>query len=91
VFVSVRALATALGIESVEWYPVAQIGTLASGDKQVTFKVGRKKMLVNDTPVVIDAAPLEREGRIYLPVRYVAEAFGWEVTSSADNVTLVGP
>ena len=51
--------------------------TLTKGDTVVKVTLGSKDVLVNDQPVAMDVMPeLVPPGRIMLPYRFVAEAFG---------------
>ncbi|HHW44846.1 MAG TPA: copper amine oxidase N-terminal domain-containing protein, partial [Desulfotomaculum sp.] len=53
--------------------------------------IGNKTLLVNGQTKTMDVAPLIREGRTYLPARWVAEAFGYEVKwDEARRAVLVG-
>lgn len=91
-YVPLRFLAYALGVaeNDVKWAdPVA---TLSMGDTTVRFSLKSKGYQVNDASKTMDTTPLLRGGRIYLPARFVAEAFGYEV--GWDNVkraVLIGP
>ncbi len=80
-YVPVRYLALSLGIQSdrIQWNPAKQLVTLSDGDTTVTLAIGSSVIYVDNKPVLIDTAPLIRQGRTYLPARYVAEAFGYQV------------
>ncbi|MGB9904970.1 MAG: copper amine oxidase N-terminal domain-containing protein, partial [Desulfotomaculales bacterium] len=63
------------------WSPPNQTVTLTSAGISVTLTAGKNVMFVNGTPQPeMDVAPLVRDGRLFLPARYVARAFGYEVT-----------
>lgn len=82
VYVPVRYLALALGIPEtgIRWSRSAQTVTLAGESITVALVVGRKIMYVNGAArPPMDVAPVIREGRICLPARYVAGAFGYQV------------
>jgi hypothetical protein len=57
----------------------------------IELKIGRSTMLVDGSPVVLEAAPVILNARTFLPIRAVVEAVGgtiaWE--SSAQKVTIV--
>ncbi|MFC4810400.1 stalk domain-containing protein [Paenibacillus sp. GCM10023250] len=57
--------------------------------KRVQFTVGSKTMLVNGEPVVMDAAPLQVDGRVVLPLRSAAEALDKEI-DWLDGLILIG-
>lgn len=93
-YVPVRYLALALGVpeDNIAWSPSAGTVTLTMDKVTVVLAVGGKVMYVNDEPKQMDVAPVVRNGRIYLPARFVAEAFGYEVGWEPRNqAVLVGP
>ncbi|KYH30983.1 copper amine oxidase N-terminal domain-containing protein [Neomoorella mulderi] len=80
-FVPVRYLARALGVpdDKVSWSPSANTVTLITDNETITLAVDGKVMYVGEEAREMDVAPLLKEGRVYLPARYVAEALGYEV------------
>lgn len=91
VFVRVRYLAAALGVpeDGVVWDPSDQSVVLTSGGTTLRLAVGSRVLQVNGRRVEMDVSPrLVPPGRVVLPARFVAEAFGYEVGSQA---VLVGP
>jgi len=54
--------------------PPAPTGT------KIVLKIGSDIMAVNDKVVQLDAAPEIKEGRTFLPLRAIAEAFGAQIT-----------
>jgi len=86
-YVPVRYLGYALGMsdKDVIWNAETQTATLKwpHYTKFVQLTLGSKRMYVCDGPkdwyTTMDVAPLARNGRIYLPARWVAEAFGYYV------------
>ncbi|MBC9784493.1 hypothetical protein H1S01_08205 [Heliobacterium chlorum] len=87
VYVPVRYLAKALGIsdKQILWDPDAKTVTLTRGETKVTLFLDRKVIIVNDKPTLIDVYPEITNERVYLPVRWVAEAFGANVYWNADE------
>lgn len=83
--VPVRYLALALGIpeDGIQWSASARTVTLAKEGTTIVLATGGSIMYVNDRPVQMNAAPVLRQGRIYLPARYVAEALGYTVEWNA--------
>ncbi|AEG58963.1 stalk domain-containing protein [Desulforamulus ruminis] len=91
-YVPVRFLGYALGVssEGIKWQDPSAI--LAMGDTTITLTMGSRQYQVNGQTQSMDVTPINRNGRIYLPARFVAEAFGYEV--GWDNVkraVLIGP
>lgn len=81
VFVPLRYLARALGVadDKVSWSPSANTVTLITDKATITLAVGGTVMYVGEQPREMDVAPVLRDGRVYLPARYVAEALEYEV------------
>ena len=81
-FVPVRYLALALGVPegNINWPPASQKVTLANYSGTVSLTVGSNILDNGGRPVKMDVEPLLLPpGRVYLPARYVAEAFGYLV------------
>lgn len=57
-----------------------QAAEKAAPAKNITMTIGAGEMLVDDKTVPIDGAvPVSNNGRVFIPLRAVAEAFGAEV------------
>ena len=60
--------------------------------KIIELKIGKKIMFVNNEPKEIDVAPVIKEGRTLLPIRWVAEPLGadvgWDGTERKVTVSL---
>jgi hypothetical protein len=83
-FVPLRYLAYALGAteKDVGWDPAAMMVTLKFfGTRTLQLTVGNKVMVVDGGKkyVTMDVTPLLRNGRSYLPARWVAEELGYKV------------
>jgi N-acetylmuramoyl-L-alanine amidase len=81
VYVPVRYLALSLGVgpKDILWDDAAATATLSMNGVTVKMAVGSPGMVVNGEERTLDVPPLLKEGRVYLPARYVAEAFGYQV------------
>jgi len=94
-YVPARYLAYALGIpeNGVIWDALNQSATFTSSDgKTIIITVGRAVLTVDGSEQAIDAPPLLKEGRVFLPVRWLAQALGYEVGwDEATSTVLVGP
>ena len=66
------------GYTSIATTKVAEVVTPAPVEQKATatFKVGDTKFTVNGVQQTMDVAPYVKNGRTYLPVRYVAMALG---------------
>lgn len=61
----------------VDWNEETESAILKKGDNTLIVTVNSKTMKFNgETDIICDEAPTETNGRIYLPIRAVAEAFG---------------
>ncbi len=80
-YVPVRYLAYALGVSQsgVVWDDKTKTVALALGSTVVKLTVGEKVLLLNGTERTMDVAPVNVSGRVFLPARFVAEAFGYRV------------
>lgn len=93
-YVPVRYLAYALGVaeKDVGWDGSTNTVTLKLGGITLKMVIGSKILYVNGQPKQMDVAPLIVLGRTYLPARWVAEAFGYEVKwDEKTQAVLVGP
>lgn len=81
VYLPVRFLGYACGLkeEEISWDSAANEVTLASRGIQEILTVGDNKLSVNNVLKEMDVTPLLQEGRVYIPARFVAEAFGFYV------------
>lgn len=86
-FVPVRYLALSLGVseDDIVWSASARTVTLKADDVSVEMAVGGNILYVNDSPREMDVTPVIKNGRTYLPARYVAESLGYKVRWDAAN------
>jgi hypothetical protein len=85
-FVPVRFIAEALGAEA-DWEPkdaAVEVVTLTRPDKTITINIGEYSLEVTEgeeevTTITMDCAAMIKDGRTFLPFRFIAEAFGAEV------------
>lgn len=78
--------------EDIDWEEKTGVVNLKLDGTALKLAVGSKTLLVNDKPKQMDVAPLIREGRTYLPARWVAEAFGYKVNwDESTRAVLIGP
>lgn len=81
VYVPVRYLAKALGIPDagIVWDSGSNAVGLSDGINSMGLMVGDNNIYLNGSSGRIDAAPIIRHGRVFLPARYIVEAFGGSV------------
>ncbi|OAT85721.1 LysM peptidoglycan-binding domain-containing protein [Desulfotomaculum copahuensis] len=93
-YLPIRYLAYALGITDgdIRWDGRAQLLTLIKGAYTVTLRVGSKTLYSSSGKVSMDAAPVSKNGHVYLPAAYVAAAFGYRLDwNPADMSVTVAP
>ena len=91
-YVPVRYLALALGMSEtgILWSPSDQTVTLNNNNITVKLAVGSNLMYVNKLArPPMDVTPMIKDGRTYLPARYVAEAFGCQVAWDGTTQTVI--
>jgi hypothetical protein len=82
----IRALIEALG-GTVEWDPSLHAITLTLGSSVVTMTVGKNTADVGGRTVKLDVPPTITNGRTLVPLRFVAENLGCQVTWDAPTRT----
>jgi len=76
---------------TVSWHEAQQRATITKGSKTIDVVVGQATAWVNGNPEPIDIAPLLRNGRTMVPVRFIFEQLGLSVEWVArDFVIKVG-
>lgn len=94
VFVPVRYLGYALGIpdSAITWDQTSQMAILSMGNTTVVLSPKEKTYYINGQANQMDTLPLIKGGRLYLPARYVAQAFGYSVSwDQSTQSVLIGP
>lgn len=86
-YVPVRYLGNALGAET-KWEEETKKVTLYKGSIEVNLIINSNDIIINGQSKEIDVAAVERNGRTYLPARYVAEAFGYQVMWDEESQTV---
>lgn len=83
-FVPIRFVAETLG-KNVDWNNENRVVTINDGTKTIKLTIGNKKALVNDSEVEVDVAPLIRDNRTFVPIRFVAENFDAKIGWDSEN------
>ncbi|MFA4931759.1 MAG: stalk domain-containing protein [Caldisericia bacterium] len=78
-FVPLRFVGEALGAE-VTWSPALQVVFLVKGSSQVQLTVGSKLAIIDGRITQLLEAPRIQNGRTMVPLRFISEAFGADVT-----------
>lgn len=82
-FVPIRCIAEELGFE-VKWDAKTKTATMTEGDSTVAVTIGSKTMLVNGEARELELPAEITDGRTFLPLRAISEAFGKKVDYSSD-------
>ena len=92
--VPVRYLGNALGIQGsgIDWNQSTQTVALTSGSTSISMVIGSTTLIVNGQTQTLDQAPVIKDGRAYLPARWVAQALGFQVIwDPANEIVLIYP
>lgn len=84
----IRALVEALGA-TVSWDPATRTVTIVRGAKEVKISIGSRVATVGGAEVSMDVAAEIQDGRTLIPVRFVSEGLGLNVTWLADSRSIV--
>lgn len=52
---------------------------IIENDTTLSLAAGKKEALLNGQPVTLPAAPVKQENEVFIPLRFVADTFGFEV------------
>lgn len=74
-----RSCLDAIGC-SVSWDPYSQAVNTTKGLNEVVVPIGQPQILINGERVPIDTVAVLKNGRTYLPLRAVLEAYQYDVT-----------
>ena len=92
IFLPARAVFEALGAQ-VSYDAASQSATAVRGETTVTFTLGEAAATVDrggvSSPVYLDQAPYAKGNRMYVPVRFAAQAFGCAVGWDQDDSTVI--
>ncbi len=83
----IRAAAEAMGA-SVAWEEESQTTALAKGDTVILFTIGSNIAYLNEERQNLDTQPMILNGRTMLPVRFIAENFGYDVEWNGASQTI---
>ena len=86
----IRFVAEALGAK-VGWDESAQAVTVTADNVNISLTVGQSSASVNGTSIALDAPSFIENGRTFLPLRFVAENLGanvsWDGTTQTVTIT----
>ena len=85
-FVPLRSIFEQLGAE-VEWNQQWQEALLTSNREEICLKVGSKVAIRNTEVSSLTDAPYLKEDRVMVPLRYLSESLGYDVTWNPETRT----
>jgi len=65
---------------TISWNPDIQQVVAENSNRKITMQINSKQATINDKTVTLDVAPIEINGRTLVPLRFVGEASGYNVT-----------
>ena len=77
--IPVRFVSEALGAK-VEWEPTAKRVTIIDEGREIILNIDQKKIMVNGQGKTLDTAAKIKDDRTFVPLRFVSEGLGAEVT-----------
>lgn len=83
----VRICLDSIGCE-VDWDDSTKTVISRKGDTEIDIPTGKNILYVNQKAVVIDTSAVLENGRTYLPLRTVLEAYGYRVDWNGDTRTI---
>jgi protocatechuate 3,4-dioxygenase beta subunit len=86
-YVPVRYIGYAIGMSGsdISWDSNNDTATFSYAGKTVEFTLGSKTYTINGEPNEMDVIPIDLNGRIFIPVRFVGDAFGYSVSWNAST------
>lgn len=85
--IPVRAMIEAMG-GSVSWDSDTQTATLNHNDDEIRLTINSGTAYLNNEEKTLDVSPVIINGRTMLPVRFIAESFGFEVNWNENERTI---
>lgn len=78
-FVPIRSIAEALNIKEINWDAPTQTAILENNGQSIRLPIGSTTATINEKKVELDAPINVYNGRTFIPIRFVAEAFNCNV------------
>lgn len=82
--VPLRYISETLGAE-VKWDPKTSIIEINKDTTKVILKIGAKTATIHSKTIQLDTPPVTIDGRTYVPLRFISEAFGADVKWDSTN------
>ncbi len=75
---------------SMRWAPETRTVSAWKNSRRFDFVLNSRDAMVNDKPMRMDEAPLIHKNRIYVPIKFVADAAGY-IISQEDGWLVLRP
>ncbi|MCK5848090.1 MAG: choice-of-anchor D domain-containing protein [Caldisericia bacterium] len=85
--VPIRIIAEAFGAK-IDWDGKTQTITITQGKNEISMSIGKPIATVNGEKVILDTAPVISSGRTFVPLRFIAEAFGAKIDWDGKTQTI---
>jgi hypothetical protein len=85
--VPIRIISEALGAK-VDWDSVTKNVTITLNNKVIVMTIDKNNATIDGKQMLLDAPPTIRQGRTFVPLRFISEAFGAEVLWDAATRTV---
>ncbi len=85
--VPVRFISEFLDFE-VTWDAITKTVTIKDPSKTIILSIGQKTASINGNAYEMDVAPLIRDSRTFVPLRFISEAFGYLVNWDAKTQSI---
>jgi len=87
-FVPIRFIGEALNIDVIDWNGSTNTAILKNDDKTIKLPIGSNYAYINGTPIKLNAPISIYNGRTFVPIRFIAEAFKSTVYWDHSNYTV---
>lgn len=88
IYVPIRHISEDLGFK-VEWISTRQTAKLTNSEATILVSINTKEVLVNDEKVMLNEKTFAEKGRIFVPLRSVAELLSQRVDWDQKNKTVI--
>ena len=86
--VPVRAITESFGAE-VSWDGEVNAVTIVRGEDKIVLTIYNDTALLNGEEIKLDSAPVIKAGRTFVPLRFIGEAFGYNINYVASTKQIV--